>query len=215
MKAKQKEQASKEASGIIFEHGAPLVPRFGSKQAEDEVYYLYGPILEPIEYVDLIQAIRYADEDQQITLHINSPGGDLTTCLALINAIKASPAEVITVIDGEAQSAGAFIWLAGHRKIVASTHTWLMIHQAGWTYSGKSAEHANQVEITNKIIDPLLDEYAKWLLTPEEMADVKKGIDVNIYGGDIAARAEAHNEKMRAAAEKAEAAAAKKPRKKA
>jgi ATP-dependent protease ClpP protease subunit len=180
---------SQSPSGIFIggsQHG--LVQSFESKNPSDKAFYLYGPVEDPEEYVDLIHEIRYAEPEQQITLHINSGGGALSTCLSIINAIKASQAEVVTVIDGEACSAAAMIWLAGHRRVIASKHVFFMLHEAGWAMVGNASEHQRQVLLLKKIIRGLIDDLALWVVTPEELEDFDKGIDVYITGDQIVER---------------------------
>lgn len=70
----------------------------------------------------------------KITVHINSVGGDLYVGLAIYNRLKGLAAEVITVNDGLAASAGSLIFQAGNtRKMNAGSN--LMIHgAAGFLY---------------------------------------------------------------------------------
>ena len=46
-------------------------------QEPDLVYYLYGPLEDEADYIELIHTIRYSSPEQQITIHINSPGGSM------------------------------------------------------------------------------------------------------------------------------------------
>ncbi len=69
-----------------------------------------------------------------ITVHINSVGGDLYAGLAIYNRLKGLAANVVTVNDGLAASAGSLIFQAGNvRKMNAGSN--LMIHgAAGFLY---------------------------------------------------------------------------------
>lgn len=69
-----------------------------------------------------------------ITVHINSVGGDLYAGLAIYNRLKGLAANVVTVNDGLAASAGSLIFMAGNtRKMNAGSN--LMIHgAAGFLY---------------------------------------------------------------------------------
>lgn len=185
-----KGQQSPQGKGSIIALGGDVdfVPNFESENPPDKVFYLYGPIEEEIEYVDMIQDIRYAPEGQIITIHINSPGGCLSTCLAIINAIQASRAQVIGVIDGEACSAAAFIWLSCHSKVIASKHVYFMVHEAGWLMHGNASEHQSQVLLMKKIVKGILLEFSKGLLKEEEFKDFDKGIDIYLTGEEIVER---------------------------
>ncbi len=171
---------------------SPKVPRKTIKLPPDEVFYLSGAIGEPKDYVDMIHTIRFAEEESQITIYINSPGGDLYTCLQVVNAIENSRAEVMTILDGEASSAAAIIWLAGHKKALSSEHVTLMLHQAGWSMYGKQSEHETQTKIMKVTIQRLLDAYCtKGLLSDDEISDLNKGLDIYLHGSQIIERLKA------------------------
>ena len=69
-----------------------------------------------------------------ITVHINSVGGDMYAGIAIYNRLKGLAANVTTVNDGLAASAGSLIFMAGDtRKVNAGSN--LMIHgAAGFLY---------------------------------------------------------------------------------
>jgi len=151
--------------------------------------YFYTEIGDEADYVEFCHAVRYAPEGQPITIHINSPGGNLNSCMAIINAIQASAAHIVTVVDGEAASAAAMIWLAGHAKIIASRHTVVMLHGASVGYHpSKVSDIATSTKATEKITEALLDDLSDGFLTDEERDDIRKGVDVYLTGTDIIER---------------------------
>jgi ATP-dependent protease ClpP protease subunit len=153
------------------------------------VIYIYDEIGPEVDYVDFVHALRYAPEGQEITIHINSPGGNLNSCLSIINAIDASAANITTVVDGEAASAAAMIWLSGHNKIIASTHVCVMLHGASTGFGhAKTADIKNSTTATERIVESLLDDLTEGFLTDDERSDIRKGVDVYLTGSDIVAR---------------------------
>lgn len=82
--------------------------------------------------MDVIRQLRYlAAENQQqpITLLINSNGGDVISGLAILDTMKALPCEVRTVCVGEASSMAALILAGGekgHRYVLPNSS--IMIH---------------------------------------------------------------------------------------
>lgn len=69
-----------------------------------------------------------------ITVHINSIGGDLYAGIAVYNRLKSLAANIITINDGLAASAGSIIFQAGNTRRV-HTGSNIMIHQAaGFLY---------------------------------------------------------------------------------
>ena len=65
--------------------------------------------------------------DQEITLYINSPGGEVDSGFAVYDYIKAIPAPIRTVCIGKAASMGAILFLAGDRRFMLP-HAQVMIH---------------------------------------------------------------------------------------
>lgn len=175
-------------NGSQPDNSLEVVPSYKFKIPDDLVYYLYGEIIDAVEYTDMIHSIRYAEPDQQISMHINSEGGSLDTCLAIINAIMASQANVITIIDGQACSAAAMIWLAGHQKALASKHCFLMVHSASWAMYGKTSDHEVQTKIMKKIVNGLIKSFSSNLFKAEEIDDISKGVDIYLTGEEIAER---------------------------
>lgn len=150
------------------------------------VLYIYDEIGPPVDYVELVHTLRYAPEGQDIVIHINSPGGCLSSCLSIVNAMGASQADITTVVDGEAASAGAMIWLAGHNKAIASPHVSVMVHGASVGFHpSKTSDINNSNKATDKLIESLLDDLADGFLTEDEREDIRKGVDVYLVGSEI------------------------------
>lgn len=150
------------------------------------VLYIYDAIGPEVDYVDFVHALRYAPEGQEITIHINSPGGNFNSCLSIINAMDASAANITTIVDGEAASAAAMIWLAGENKVLASRHTVVMLHGASVGYpQSKTSEINNSNRATDRMVEALLDDLSVGILTDDEREDIRKGVDIFLTGDDI------------------------------
>jgi ATP-dependent Clp endopeptidase proteolytic subunit ClpP len=74
-------------------------------------------------------ALDQLSDAKRITMHINSPGGEVYEGIAILNALRRHPAEVTAVVDGLAASAASFI-AAGADHVVMGRNTQLMIHDA-------------------------------------------------------------------------------------
>lgn len=164
-------------------------PGYGIPMPEPIVFYVYDEIGPTADYVEMCHAMLYASEDQEIFIRVNSPGGNLFSGVSIINAIKTSPGIVTTILDGEAASAGAMIWLAGHEKAIASPHVSLMLHGASCGfYQSKTSDITNSTKATDRIVESLLDDLAGPFLTPQERDDIRKGVDIYLTGEDIIER---------------------------
>ncbi len=78
----------------------------------------------------LLQYLLYLDQDdpgKEITLCINSPGGDVSSGLAVFDCMKAMKSPIRTLCTGMAASMGSILFLAGSRREMLP-HSKLMIH---------------------------------------------------------------------------------------
>lgn len=94
------------------------------------------------ELLDDLEDLKTKDN---ITVHLNSVGGDLYAGLAIYNRLKALPANITTINDGLAASAASIIFQAGDtRKVHAGSN--IMVHQAaGFLFGYYQLKDLNQV----------------------------------------------------------------------
>jgi ATP-dependent Clp protease, proteolytic subunit ClpP len=84
------------------------------------------------------------DPDKDIQLYINSPGGSVTSGLAIYDTMQYIKADVSTICIGMAASMGAFLLAAGAKgKRLALPNAEIMIHQP----SGGSRGQATDIQI--------------------------------------------------------------------
>jgi ATP-dependent protease ClpP protease subunit len=114
---------------------------FRSEMTIQEVsYYIPEVIGSPLEYTEMIHEIRTAGAHDQIYIFLNTVGGNVDTGIQLINAIRDSDATVTTVLEGQAFSMGALLFLCGDKQSV-SPHSRLMFHMySGGGHRGKGNE---------------------------------------------------------------------------
>ena len=95
----------------------------------------------------------------EITLGINSPGGDAFDGLAVFNQLISHPAKVNVRIDGLAASAASLIAMAGDR-ITMAADSFMMLH-APWALSaGNGRDHHEVGDLLNSLTDSFIDIYA-------------------------------------------------------
>ena len=83
-----------------------------------------------VSAVQLIQLLIYLEKEdsgKEITIYLNSPGGEVTSGLAVYDTILGLKCPVRTVCIGTAASMGAILFLAGAKREMFP-HTKLMIH---------------------------------------------------------------------------------------
>ncbi len=99
----------------------------------------------PASSNELIEYLLFLDKEapgEEITLCINSPGGEVVSGLAVYDTIRMLESPVRTVCIGTAASMGSILFLAGERRLMLP-HCKIMIHDpliAGLSGSKKALE---------------------------------------------------------------------------
>jgi ATP-dependent Clp protease protease subunit len=87
------------------------------------------------------------DNDKDISLYINSPGGSVTAGLAIYDTMQFVRADVATICLGLAASMGQFLLCAGAPgKRYALPHSRILMHQPSGQMQGQAADIAIQAE---------------------------------------------------------------------
>lgn len=151
------------------------------------------PIGDPSQYRDLIHAIYNAAEHDQFVFVINSIGGQLSSALAIVEAMKQSAAEISCVLVGECHSAASIIML-NCQQIFVTESAWALIHTASYGNEGNSHQMKTHVDFFTKQIKDLLRKTYDGFLTPEEFEDVHKGVELLFDHKEITRRLNLRNE---------------------
>jgi ATP-dependent Clp protease protease subunit len=115
----------------IYDHGIFIL--------SDEITHVNTT--DAIEFILECNLLAKKDRFQNITLIVNSPGGDLTAAFALIDIMQGSRIPVHTLGLGQISSAGLLIFMAGKKGFRTLTpNTSILSHQYSWGSSGKEHE---------------------------------------------------------------------------
>lgn len=87
-----------------------------------------------------------------LTVHLNTPGGDVFDGIAIYNALLNHPAAVTTIVDALAASAGSFIAQAGDRRVMGR-NSQMMIHEAGGLCIGTAADMRELADLLDRHSD--------------------------------------------------------------
>ena len=140
--------------------GTDLIPLEDMLLEESEVFLVDE--ITPKSANNLIQKLMYLDSKDlgEITLYINSPGGEVISGLAVYDYIKIMKSPVRTVCIGDAASMGAIIFLAGEKREMLP-HTRILIHDPSYGHldvSGKKPHEIQRgVDSLNKIRETLAE----------------------------------------------------------
>ena len=128
---------------------------------------------------ELLKELLYLemeDDEEEITLYINTPGGEVSSGMAVYDYLTMMKAPIRTVCIGDAASMGAMIFLAGNKRQMLP-HTRLMIHDPSYAYANMSGEKPHEIqhaldklnETRDMIIGIIAEKTGK---TKEEIANV-------------------------------------------
>jgi ATP-dependent Clp protease protease subunit len=117
-----------------------------SRLLKDRIIFL-GTEIDDVVANSIIAQLLFLeaeDHEKDIYLYINSPGGVITSGLAIFDTINYIKCNVSTICLGQAASMGAFLLAAGHKgKRFALPNARIMIHQP----SGGARGQATDIEI--------------------------------------------------------------------
>ncbi|MCS6716298.1 Clp protease ClpP, partial [Proteus terrae] len=99
-----------------------------------------------------------SNDDEEVTVYINSPGGYVFEGLEVYNLLRASGRKIKTVLTGLAASMGSIIFLAGDDR-VAMTGSLYMVHKPSGITWGNADEMRKEADLLDKIQGSLSDIY--------------------------------------------------------
>ena len=149
------------ANVIIESPRGPVVVPIDDKLLDQRCIFLNDEV-DSASMTELIKQVKYLDsrEDSgdEITLYINSPGGDVISGLALYDVLISAKSPIRTVCIGNAASMGAILFLAGEKREMLP-HTRLMIHDPSFgkmSIAGKKPHELRQeVDSLERVKDTL------------------------------------------------------------
>ena len=122
-----------------------------SRLLKERIIFVVGPIDDNVANLVVAQMLFLESEnaDKDVQLYINSPGGSVTSGLAIYDTMQFINSEVSTMCVGQAASMGAFLLAGGAKgKRYCLPNSRVMIHQP----SGGSQGQASDIEIQAKEI---------------------------------------------------------------
>lgn len=158
-----------------------------SKEIHEHHYYLVGEIGAPDFYTDLLHVLNTAEENDLITIHINSVVGNAFTAIQIMSAISTCKGVVHTTIEGEAASAASIIFLTGHYMSVAP-FSLMMCHNWAGLMCGKGHEMIAHLDFNKRNFKALLYKVYSKFLTDEEIAKIEDGADLYFDADEIMQR---------------------------
>ena len=145
-----------------------------SRLLKERVIFLVGPINDAVANVVVAQLLFLESEnpDKDISLYINSPGGSISSGMAIYDTMQFIKPNVSTLCIGMAASMGAFLLQAGAKgKRFALPNSTVMIHQPLGGFQGQATDieiHAKYILSLRERLYTLMSEHTG--RTVEEIA---------------------------------------------
>ena len=133
-----------------------------SRLLKERIIFLGTPINDEIANLMMAQLLHLEGEDPEkdIALYINSPGGSVTSALAILDTMEFIKPDVSTFCMGQAASAAAILLSAGTKgKRYALPHSRILIHQPHGGAEGQSVDieiQAREISRIRELLDELL-----------------------------------------------------------
>lgn len=131
-----------------------------SRLMMDRIIFLGVPIDDDVANIVQAQLLFLASQDSSadITLYLNTPGGQVSSGLAIYDTMQLVEPDVQTIVTGMAASMGSVLLCAGaHGKRSALPHARVLIHQP----LGGAQGQASDILIAAKEIDKIRTELYK------------------------------------------------------
>jgi ATP-dependent Clp protease, protease subunit len=136
-----------------------------SRLLEERIVFLGTPINDDIANSIIAQLLFLEKEDpkKDITLYVNSPGGQVSSTLAMYDTMQYVQPDISTVCLGMAASGGAVILMSGAKgKRFALQHSEIMIHQPLGGTEGQATDiaiHADHIIKTKNLLNEMIAEH--------------------------------------------------------
>ena len=128
----------------------------------DRTLYLDGAIAEDSWFDDDVTPKIFKDElnlgSGDITVWINSPGGDCVAAAQIYNMLKDYPGKITVKIDGIAASAASVIAMAGDTVLVSAV-SMLMIHNPSTIAMGDHTEMQKAIDMLDEVKESIINAY--------------------------------------------------------
>jgi ATP-dependent Clp protease, protease subunit len=149
-----------------------------SRLLKERIIFLNGPVEDGMSALICAQLLFLESENpkKEIAMYINSPGGVVTSGLAIYDTMQYIKSPVTTVCMGMAASMGSFLLMAGEKgSRIALPNARIMVHQPSGGFSGQASDierHAQDIIKTKRSLNELYSKH-----TGQPVEEVERVLD--------------------------------------
>ncbi len=158
-----------------------------SRMLKERIIFLMGPVDDHTASLVTAQLLFLEAEnpDKDISLYINSPGGIVTSGLAIYDTMQYIRPDIATICIGQAASMGSLLLAAGTKgKRFALPHARIMTHQPSGGFQGQATDieiHAREILNLKRRLNEI---YAEHTGRPLEEVEAKMERDTFMTAGE-------------------------------
>lgn len=154
-----------------------------SRLLEDRIIFLTGPIDMGVANTVIAQLLflQSQDKTKDISLYINTPGGEIASGLAIVDTMNFIKCDVSTICIGNAASMGSIVLASGKKgKRFILPNSEVMIHQPRIRQTGGTT---SDLRITAEEMIKALDNSARILseATGQKLEKIKKDMELDFW----------------------------------
>jgi ATP-dependent Clp protease protease subunit len=153
-----------------------------SRLLKERIVFVTGPIEDNVASLITAQLLFLEAENpkKEIAMYINSPGGLVTSGLAIYDTMQYIRPAVQTLCIGQAASAASLLLCAGQKgQRFSLPNSRILVHQPSASYRGQASEIARHAQEIVKLKRRLNEIYAKH--TGQAVEAVEKALDRDTY----------------------------------
>ena len=153
-----------------------------SRLLKERIIFVTGPIEDNVASLITAQLLFLEAENpkKEIAMYINSPGGLVTSGLAIYDTMQYIRPAVQTLCVGQAASAASLLLCAGEKgQRYSLPNSRVLVHQPSASYRGQASEIARHAQEIVKLKRRLNEIYAKH--TGQSVEAVEKALDRDTY----------------------------------
>ena len=153
-----------------------------SRLLKDRIVFIGTVVNDVVANIVIAQLLflQMEDPDKDISVYINSPGGTVTSGLAIYDTMQFVRCDVNTYCVGQATSLGAVLLAAGTKgKRYALPHARIMIHQPWGGVQGAAADISIQAKEILTLRDRIYEILVKH--TGQSLEKIKKDTDRDYF----------------------------------
>lgn len=145
-----------------------------SRLLKERIIFVIGPVEDWMASSVIAQLLFLESENpkREIAMYINSPGGIVTSGLAIYDTMQYIRSPVSTVCVGQAASMGSLLLAAGEKgQRIALPNARIMVHQPSGGFSGQASDIERHAEDIIKMKRRLNEVYVKHTKKSYEVID--------------------------------------------